>query len=159
MKRTLPIFVFAVLLFAAPVIAQKTEFGTRINDKKAAQKLVGKHKLSLQWISWEYLGSATVSDRKCESSKGRCYKLIGVQKGKDNSDYLKIDGMILTIDSKQFKFQGAIETQVSHINGGKRCVRSGDFTFKITGKRKYWRLVEMNNPCDPVADYVDIYFR
>jgi hypothetical protein len=32
-------------------------------------------------------------------------------------------------------------------------------TFKITGKRKYWRMQQFDNPCDEAADYVDIYFR
>ena len=49
--------------------------------------------------------------------------------------------------------------KISHINGGKPCAREGAMTFKITGKRRYWRLQEMNNPCDGVTDYVDIFFR
>lgn len=49
--------------------------------------------------------------------------------------------------------------QISHINGGEPCVREGEMTFAITRKRKYWRLQEMQNPCDTATDYVDIYFR
>jgi hypothetical protein len=67
--------------------------------------------------------------------------------------------MIVSIDARQFVFEGTITTTISHINGGKPCVRQGDFTFKITGKRKYWRMQEMDNPCDEATDYVDIYFR
>jgi hypothetical protein len=37
--------------------------------------------------------------------------------------------------------------------------RTGEMTFRVTGKRKYWRLMEMDNPCEGVTDYVDIYFR
>ena len=156
MKRILSILLVGVL-FSFSTNAQDKESNTKINDKTAAQKLIGKHKLSLQWVSWDYFGSATVSNKKC--GKARCYQLTGQQKGRGNTDYLKINGTILSIDTKQFTFRGTIETKVSHINGGKPCVRSGDFTFKITGKRKYWRLMEMDNPCDPVTDYVDIYFR
>ena len=72
---------------------------------------------------------------------------------------MKIDGTITSIDAKEFAFSGNITTQVSHINEGKPCVREGEFTFKITGKRRYWRLLQMDNPCDPVTDYVDIYLR
>jgi hypothetical protein len=67
--------------------------------------------------------------------------------------------VITSIDAKEFRFSGEIITQVSHINGGRPCSRDGEFTFKITGKRKYWRMQQMDNPCDPVTDYVDIYFR
>jgi len=140
-------------------LSNAQEISTTINDKAAAQKLLGKHKFSLQWISWNYFGSATVTKKKCSSGEKGCYRITGQQKGRGNSDYLKINGAITSIDSKQFTFNGTIETQVSHINGGSPCVRNGEFTFKITGKRKYWRLMEMDNPCDPVTDYVDIFFR
>lgn len=156
---------FVGVLFASTATAQDGESRTAINDKIAVKNLAGKHKLSLQWISWDYFGTVSVSKKSCRAYTnekpvgGSCYWIKGEQKGRGNSDFLKIDGMILSIDSKQFKFQGTIETQVSHINGGKPCVRMGDFTFKITGKRKYWRMAEMNNPCDEAVDYVDIYFR
>ncbi len=156
MRRTLSILIFVAALFVSMTSAQ--ESSTTINDKAAAQKLVGKHKLSLQWVSWDYFGSAMVTNKKCSSGTKGCYRIIGEQKGRGNGDYLKINGAILSIDGKQFKFSGTIETRVSHINGGSPCVRAGEFTFKITGKRKYWRMAEMDNPCDPVTDYVDIYF-
>ena len=43
--------------------------------------------------------------------------------------------------------------------GGKPCVKTGRFTFRITGTRKYWRLKEMTN-CEGgmLVDYVDVYF-
>jgi hypothetical protein len=126
---------------------------TIINDRAAAAALLGRHKLSLQWISWDYFGSAAVT------SKAGVYSIKGSQKGRGNSDFLSIEGMIVSIDSKQFVFEGAIIMQISHINGGKPCKREGDFAFKITGKRKYWRMQEMDNPCDEATDYVDIYFK
>jgi hypothetical protein len=115
--------------------------------------LLGRHKLSLQWISWDYFGVATVTNRQ------GVYSVKGQQKGRGNNDLLTIEGMIVSIDAKSFVFKGTISTTISHINGGKPCVRDGDFTFKITGKRKYWRMQEMDNPCDEAADYVDVYFR
>jgi hypothetical protein len=115
--------------------------------------LLGKHMISLQWISWDHLGRGTVTIKKGS------YLLVGEQKGRGNTDFLKINGRITAIDANQFDFDGTIETQVSHINGGKPCVRSGKFTFRITGKRKYWRMQQIDNPCDEAADYVDIYFR
>jgi len=115
--------------------------------------LLGRHLMSLQWISWDYFGKATVTNTR------GVYRLKGEQKGRGNDDFVRVDGVIRSIDAKQFTFEGTIITQVSHINGGEPCTRDGEFVFRITGKRKYWRLMEMDNPCDGVTDYVDIYFR
>lgn len=157
MKRVFFVFILIGVLFCA--ISNAQEIRTTINDKAAAKQLLGKHKFSLQWISWDHFGSATVTNKRCSSGAKGCYQITGQQKGRGNSDHLKINGTITSIDSKEFKFNGTIETQVSHINGGKPCVRSGEFSFRITGKRKYWRLMEMDNPCDSVTDYIDIFFR
>lgn len=149
--KNIVILVISVLVFCVPASAQRTD----VNDPAAARMLLGKHMLSLQWVSWDYFGVATVTDRGGE------YLLKGEQKGRGEqaADFVTIDGVITSIDAKVFVFRGEIITQVSHINGGQPCARDGEFTFKITGKRRYWRLQQMDNPCDPVTDYVDIYFR
>ncbi|HEX6124409.1 MAG TPA: hypothetical protein VFZ23_03475, partial [Pyrinomonadaceae bacterium] len=89
------------------------------------------------------------------------YHLNGEQKGRGMSkgNYVTVDGTITSISEKEFGFRGKIIVRVSHINGGEPCVRDGEFTFRITGKRRYWRLQQMDNPCDTATDYVDIYFR
>lgn len=48
-------------------------------------------------------------------------------------------------------------TLARYINGGKPCERKGDFHFPIKGPHAFWRLQEMNNPCDIATDCVDIY--
>lgn len=127
---------------------------TKINDKAAASKLLGRHLLSLQWVSWDYFGRATVTNKR------GVYHLKGEQEGRGNTDFVRVEGVITRIDAKEFWLDGKVTTQVSHINDGKPCVRDGeDIVFRITGKRKYWRMAEIDNPCDAVADYVDIYFR
>lgn len=127
---------------------------TDINDATAARLLLGRHRFSLQWVGWDHFGTANVTNER------GVYSIKGEQRGRGPSkDFVKIDGAIISIDKNEFTFRGTIVTQVSHINGGKPCVREGEFTFKITGKRRYWRLQQMDNPCDPVTDYVDIYFR
>ena len=143
------LFILGSVTFAA---AQER---TDVNNRSAANMLLGRHRLSLQWVSWDYFGVATVVNRR------GVYSIKGEQKGRGrgNTDLVKIDGTITSIDAKEFSFTGTIITRVSHINGGKPCTRDGDFKFKITGKRRYWRLQQMDNPCDPVTDYVDIYFR
>ena len=136
--------------FAAFAGAQER---TVVNDKAAALMLLGRHKLSLQWISWDHFGTASVTN------KAGVYSIKGEQKGRGNGDYVRIDGTIVSIGPKEFAFEGSIVTRISHINGGEPCTREGDFTFRITGKRKYWRLMEMDNPCDTATDYVDVYLR
>lgn len=140
---------FLLCLGISAMAQEKTE----ISDTKAKTMLLGKHKFSLQWISWDYFGAATVTQKN-----GVLY-IKGRQEGRGNADFVTIDGKITSVDSKEFSFSGKIVTKISFINGGKPCVRDGDFTFKITGKRKYWRLQEMDNPCDEATDYVDIFFR
>ncbi len=126
---------------------------TVVHDADAKKMLLGKHLLSLQWISWDYFGTANITNKA-----GVLY-LKGEQKQRGGNDFVKIDGTIKSIDKNEFKFGGTIVMQISHINGSKPCTRSGEMTFAITGKRKYWRLQEMTNPCDEATDYVDIYFR
>ena len=126
---------------------------TIVNDAKAKTMLLGKHRFSLQWISWDYFGAATVTQ------KGGILYLKGEQKSRKENDFVKIDGRITEINARNFKFDGTIITRVSHINNGEPCKREGEMTFKITGTRKYWRLAEMDNPCEGVTDYVDIFFK
>ena len=151
MKRIL-IAIFAVLALCLPANAQSR---TDINDAAAARMLLGRHKLSLQWVSWDYFGVATVRNNH------GMYTIAGEQRGRGMSkgNSVTIDGVITSIDTKEFAFRGKIVTLVTHINGGKPCIRDGEFTFKITGKRRYWRLQQMDSPCDTATDYVDIYFR
>lgn len=154
MKLHKPHRILALLL--AMVIfpfATAAQVRTTISDPAAAKVLLGRHMLSLQWISWDHFGTVTVKN------EAGVYSLRGEQKGRGNSDHLSIEGKIVSIDSKEFKFDGTIVTRISHINSGEPCVRKGSFTFRITGKRKYWRLQEMDNPCDTATDYVDIYFK
>jgi len=152
MKKKILVLIFTILSFGISAAAQDK---TDVNDAAVARMLLGRHKLSLQWVSWDYFGLATVTN-----SRG-VYSLKGEQKGRghNKSDFVTLDGAITSIDAKEFGFSGKIVTQVSHINGGKPCVRDGEFTFKITGKRRYWRLQQMESPCDTATDYVDIYFR
>ena len=140
----------ALVLCGVSAIAQSK---TVVNDANAKQMLLGKHLLTLQWISWDYFGSATVIDKK------GVLHLKGEQKQRNGSDYVRLDGIITEINAKDFTFDGEIEMQISHINGGAPCKRTGEMIFAITQKRKYWRLQQMDNPCDEAADYVDIYFR
>lgn len=149
------LIIITIFVLSVGAIAQSNSAAdkTVIKDQAAKMKLLGQHKLSLQWISWDYFGKAVVTDNK------GVMRVKGEQKSRKDEDYLKIDGLITMVDTKEFKFNGTIIVRVSYINGGEPCKREGEMTFRITGNRKYWRLQEMDNPCDQVTDYVDIFFR
>jgi len=115
----------------------------------AAPKAGETHAFGLQWI--DGIGVATVSD------DGGKTVVMGKHTGKDG-DFISINGAIEQPSETGFTFVGVIVTRVSHIAGGKACTRKGTFTFRATGKRRYWRMKENGNPCDGAADYVDIYF-
>lgn len=153
--KNFTIVVLASVVMALGSVAATAQQRTQVKDANAARMLLGRHLMSLQWISWDYFGTATVTNRR------GVYTIKGRQDGRGQSkgDYVTIDGTILEILDKEFVFEGKIVTRISHINGGEPCVRDGIKIFRVTGKRKYWRLVEMENPCDQAADYVDIYFR
>lgn len=117
----------------------------------------GKHNLTLQWISWDKPGKIQIGAADEEGWR----KVDGAQfgEGEIQDAYLKVNGRLRQLSQAELVFEGTIETLVSYINGGNPCVRDGTFHFKATGKRKYWRLQEMEN-CDEkgAVDYVDIYF-
>jgi hypothetical protein len=122
-----------------------------ISNTKYEKKLLGTHKLSLQWISWERFGKAIIT------KQNGMFTIAGEQRIKD--EYLKINGTISDIKAKSFVFDGEIITKTNFIAKGKECRREGKMEFKITKNRRYWRLQEMQNPCDNVVDYVDIFFK
>ena len=122
-----------------------------IESPTMADELRGRHPLSLQWISWDDFGRATV--RKVAGT----YVLSGEQRSIESSDYLKIDGSVTRITDTSFFFEGTIEIRVSFINGGEPYRREGEQEFRLYGNRRFWRLVAMDNGFGSV-DYVDIFF-
>jgi hypothetical protein len=124
------------------------------SSKNLGEKIIGNHLISLQWISWEHFGSAKIT----RTDKVNTYSINGIQRSNKNEDYLKIEGSITPITDKHLVFEGTIETSVYYLNGGKPCLRTGKFNFKSSGSRRYWRLQEMDNPCDDITDYIDLYF-
>ncbi len=127
---------------------------TQIISASGRTQLLGKHKFQLHWISWNRwkdFAELTVVERQG--------KLVIKGRQQKGGDYLEIDGFASQVEDKQFTFEGSIITRVSYKNNGNPCRREGTMTFKITGKRRYWRLQEMHSPCDETTDYVDIFLR
>ncbi len=158
MRKLFRLIGFWLLLASVPAAGQDTagRSGTVVNSQTGYTRLIGRHKFQLHWISWgewKKFGDLTVTDRDG----------LLVIKGKYSSpqtgDFIEIDGLVTRVEDRAFEFQGKIITRVSYINGGNPCVREGTLTFAITGKRRYWRLQEMQNPCDEATDYVDIFLR
>jgi hypothetical protein len=130
--------------------------GTIVNSRTGYAQLLGQHKLQLQWISWfepKKSGDLTVTDRQ------GLLVIQGAQRDPRTGDFVEVDGIVTRVEDRTFDFRGRIVTRVSHINGGEPCLREGDMTFAIKGKRRFWRLQQMDNPCDGVTDYVDIFLR
>lgn len=133
---------------------------TQVNDVQAREQLLGAHALTLQWVSYEWEekqrkdkpGKATVTE------KDGLLTLEGEHSGAKGG-LLRVDGAIERVDAKSFILVGRVETRMGFVNDGQPCVREGRFTFRMTGKRRYWRLQQMDNPCSDVTDYVDVYLR
>ena len=149
-RRATRVLLMGCLLGAAST--GETPVRTVSTDPGALQQLEGTHRLTLQWIGWDKPGEAEVT------RDGELLSVRGRQAGKQG-DLLELHGVVERVDARSFVMVGRIETRVSYIAGGRTCARQGRFTFRVTGKRRYWRLAEMDNPCEGVVDYVDIYLR
>ena len=139
--------------FAATAIAE-----TKVDSQSSKTKLLGPLWLSLQWIgdgSFDSMGRAQVEDR------AGTLHLSGRQNGTGDGagDWLEIDGDILAIGLRAFHFKGWVETRISYINDGNPCRREVEADFLMKPGKKYWRLQEIDNPCDVAADYVDLFPR
>lgn len=137
---------------------------TTVKKDKYDNIMLGTHLFSLQWISWEKFGRVTITKGK----ETNTYKISGKQdgikcsdseKGRKEGDFVSIKGTLTVVSKTQLIFNGTIVTKVYHINHGQECVRNGKFHFEATEGRRYWRLQEMDNPCDGCCDYVDIFFK
>ncbi|MDY0874261.1 hypothetical protein [Dongia rigui] len=125
-----------------------------VSDQAMAEKLLGTHAITLQWLGTGTLKDAGKAEVKALAGE---WHLTGRQDAAEGS--VEVDGIVTFVDATSFGFKGKIVTQVTHINGGKACSRDGEFVFFKKGKRKYWRMQSIDNPCDVAADYVDIYLR
>ena len=153
MRRLTTIMVLLLTLgFSTGAMAQ--------TKKKAAvatpeSKILGRHPLSLQWISWDYYGSCNIT-----KEKDGTLKCVGEQLSKEApGDYVRLDGTVEIVDKDHLKFTGTIAIRVNYNNNGQECLREGTFDFVTKPGRKYWRLQQQDNPCEGIVDYVDIYYK
>ena len=146
------LFMMMLLAAAAPAPAPDTTARTQVVDRAALARLRGNEGVSLQWIDWDGTRRGLLHVRQ----PGALVHLSGEQRVAGQPGALTIDGDVLRIDARAFTFRGRIVIADAP-DAGRRCVRDGTFTFRITGTRRYWRLQQME-ACDGLTDYVDIYF-
>ena len=173
MKRIIFTLLIALLVAAVPTtIEAKKKKTTRksVQEQKydnlsaLERKVVGKHMLSLQWISWKYFGSVTIKKEangtlSCKGEQLAVNCKDADDECKTNGDYVKLDGVIDIVDANHLVFVGEIREKIYHMNNGQEVLREGTFHFEATGNRKFWRMQEMRNPVDECVDYIDIYFK
>jgi hypothetical protein len=123
---------------------------TVVNDPTALARLRGNSGVTLQWISWDHRGRVAVTERA-----GRVH-LAGSQAARGGPGRLELDGDVVEIGRDSFTFHGRIAITDTP-DAGRNCLRDGTYEFRITGRRRYWRLQQME-VCDGLTDYVDIYF-
>src|SRR4051812_30816877 len=139
-----------LLATAAAAPAPEAPSRTIVADPAALARLRRNAGITLQWISWDYRGRVRVSE-----AAGRIY-LSGAQAARGGAGGLTLDGDVGGIGSTGFTFRGRIAITDTP-DPGRNCLRDGSFEFRITGRRRYWRLQQMEQ-CDGLTDYVDIYF-
>ncbi|WP_143277596.1 hypothetical protein [Bordetella genomosp. 10] len=121
---------------------------TVIQNQAAYERLMNNSGITVQWL-WHadrgHLKARDVND---------VVSIEGTQSNYEGT--LKIKGDVVAISADRFRFRGTILI-VDAPDKGRNCERTGDFDFRISGKRKYWRLQQMEF-CDGLTDYVDVYF-
>lgn len=122
---------------------------TEVKDSKALRRLLRNSGLTLQWIGWDQRGKINAA------WDGNVVHISGRQAGPDGS-LVRVEGDIVTISTDYFIFRGTILI-LDTPDAARICDRTGDYEFRISGKRKYWRLQQME-ACGGLTDYVDIYF-
>ncbi|MBN2362336.1 MAG: hypothetical protein JXR83_22980 [Deltaproteobacteria bacterium] len=134
--------------------AELAQAKTLFEDARARELLVGDHDFTLQWISWDFVGRASVTD------DDGLLRVKGSQWSKNEKDYVTIDGVILSATQRAFVFYGTVVTRNDIVNHGRPCEKRGTMNFRRSGQRIHWRLQQMDN-CegDNVADYVDIFLK
>jgi hypothetical protein len=139
-----------LLLATATQAAPEAPSRTIVGDPAALARLRNNAGISLQWISWDYRGRVRVSE-----TGGRVH-LSAAQRARSGAGRLELDGDVVEIGASSFTFRGRIAI-VDTPDPGRNCLRDGTYEFRITGRRHYWRLQQMEQ-CDGLTDYVDIYF-
>lgn len=121
---------------------------TDIRNQAAYERLMNNSGVTVQWLWSAQRGKLNATDVK------DVVRIDGEQANFEGT--LKINGEIVSIDSDRFVFRGTILI-LDAPDKGRRCERTGDYEFRATGKRKYWRMQDMES-CGRLTDYVDVFY-
>ncbi|WP_233161630.1 MULTISPECIES: hypothetical protein [unclassified Achromobacter] len=121
---------------------------TIIQNQAAYERLMNNSGITVQWLWHANRGHLQATDTN------DVVRLEGTQSNYEGT--LKMKGEVVAISTDRFRFRGTILI-VDAPDKGRNCERTGDFDFRISGKRKYWRLQQMEF-CGGLTDYVDVYF-
>ena len=150
--KNLARLLLAAAVFAAAPAALPAQSGVRtvVDDAAALRRLRRNSGITLQWIDFGRVprGHVRVTDR------GGLVHLSGSQRG--NGGEVTLEGDVVSIGPSSFRLAGNITIRDTP-DRGRVCVREGEFEFRVTQNRRYWRLQQMT-VCDGLTDYVDIYF-
>lgn len=137
-------FLFLTFFLGAVLTVQAQEKGL-------GSTLIGAHAFGVQFI-WDGYGEAIIT----EDEQGVLH-LSGAQYSKDKEEYVLLEGTITIIDARHFKVKGHLKLFTEGCCG--LLDREITYTFRKTGNRKYWRLKERDELCDPYtcAYYLDIF--
>ncbi len=137
-----------------PALPPPPVIRTQVDSVAALERLKIARGMTLQWISWDYMGPVAVSDNN------GVIRISASQSERGGNGKASMLGDIVRISDDEFVFRGRIVI-IDTPDAGRECVLSsdtaGDQTFAITQNRKYWRLRNFEW-CDGLTDYIDIYF-
>ena len=121
----------------------------RVDDPQALKRLLAGPGASLQWLD-------IYGQLQAEAIGPYVFLDLQVSSGYEG---FTLRGILTDIDAKGFGFQGSFSTQVSRIAGGQNCQRGlGNYRFVVYPGAPMWRMVQMDNPCDGVVDYLDLHW-
>lgn len=123
----------------------------KAQEKALKTALLGEYPFGVQFI-WDGYGKAVIT----EDEHGILH-LSGTQYSKDKEEYVFLMGTITIIDARHFRVEGNLKLFTEGCCG--LLDREVTLTFRKTGNRKYWRLKERDELCDPYtcAYYLDIF--
>ena len=112
--------------------------------------LVGDHVFGVQFI-WDGYGVAKITEEE------GILKISGEQYSNDKEEYVLLNGTISVIDDRNFRVKGHLKLFTEECCG--LLDREVNYTFRKTGKRKYYRLKEREELCSQYtcAYYLDIF--
>lgn len=138
-------YILILVLSVFTLSAQET------NSSKAEEALIGEHKFGVQFI-WDGYGSAVIS----RNEDGELV-IQGEQYSNNKEEYVLLEGKITVADDRNFTITGHLKLFTEGCCG--LLDRDISYTFRKTGKRKYWRLKEREALCSQYtcAYYMDIF--